>query len=102
MTPEQLRGRIVFIGTSAAALRDLRASPLDRDMGIWFLSQFFGNLGAGMLGGLWESLSRPVFFTLLAGIAFLAGVLVMALLRPLRRVLGTSRETGVRSAQPEV
>ncbi len=72
-------------------------------MGIWFLSQFFGNLGAGMLGGLWESLSRPVFFTLLAGIAFLAGVLVMALLKPLRRVLGASEEPGVRSArlQPE-
>lgn len=30
--PETLRGRIVFIGTSAAALRDLRASPLDQNM----------------------------------------------------------------------
>ncbi|MGD9610626.1 MAG: CHASE2 domain-containing protein [Desulfovibrionaceae bacterium] len=32
VAPENLQGRIVFIGTSAAALRDLRASPLDRDM----------------------------------------------------------------------
>ncbi|KHK02817.1 Adenylate cyclase [Desulfovibrio sp. TomC] len=30
--PEALRGRIVFVGASAAALRDLRASPLDRSM----------------------------------------------------------------------
>ena len=30
--PQDLRGRIVFIGTSAAALRDLRATPLDQAM----------------------------------------------------------------------
>lgn len=30
--PAELAGRIVFVGTSAAALRDLRATPLDRAM----------------------------------------------------------------------
>jgi adenylate cyclase len=30
--PGELAGKIVFVGTSAAALRDLRASPLDRAM----------------------------------------------------------------------
>lgn len=68
-------------------------------MGIWFLSQFFGNLGAGLLGGLWESLPQSVFFAMLAGIALVAGLLVMALLAPLRRVLGAPHDTATSAAR---
>ena len=56
-------------------------------MGIWFLAQFFGNLGAGLLGGLWEATPHGVFFGLLAAIAFLAGLLTLGLARPLGRML---------------
>lgn len=56
-------------------------------MGVWFLSQFCGNLGAGLLGGLWERWPHAVFFGVLAGIACAAGLCVAALVKPLRRVL---------------
>jgi POT family proton-dependent oligopeptide transporter len=62
-------------------------------MGIWFMAQFFGNLGAGFLGGFWEIIPQSVFFSLLAGIAFCAGILVMALLGPLRRTLVDRQQT---------
>lgn len=39
-------------------------------MGIWYLSQFAGNLLAGYIGGFWEVLSRFHFFLLLASLVF--------------------------------
>lgn len=39
-------------------------------MGIWYLSQFAGNLLAGYIGGFWEVLSRGHFFLLLASLVF--------------------------------
>ncbi len=60
-------------------------------MGVWFMAQFLGNLAAGYVSGLWEILSRPVFFGLLAAIAFTAALLIAAMLRPLNRVLAEKR-----------
>lgn len=56
-------------------------------MGIWFLAQFAGNMGAGLLGGLWTAISPTTFFALMAGLAVLGGLALVGLGRPLRRVL---------------
>jgi proton-dependent oligopeptide transporter, POT family len=57
-------------------------------MGVWFLSSFAGNWGAGLLGIYWEKMPKEVFFVMMAAIAFAAGVTILLLLRPLRRAIG--------------
>ena len=79
--PEALAGKIVFIGTSAAALNDLRATPLDRAMaGVEVHATVVDMLLAG------DSLHRPDWAgaaELLAVIALgLLAALLMALARP--------------------
>ena len=56
-------------------------------MGLWLASSFVGNFFAGWLGGFWSSLSGVAFFVMIAGVAALAGVLVVAAWRPLGRLL---------------
>jgi proton-dependent oligopeptide transporter, POT family len=57
-------------------------------MGVWFLSSFVGNWGAGLLGIYWEKMPKEVFFLMMAAIAFAAGVIILLLLKPLRRAIG--------------
>jgi proton-dependent oligopeptide transporter, POT family len=57
-------------------------------MGTVFLSLFFGNLAIGWLGSFYERLTPPQFWALHAGISAIGGLLVLALHRPLARVLG--------------
>lgn len=56
-------------------------------LGVWFLSQFAGNLMAGALGGLWNSVSSSLFFALMSGIACLGGLVLLWLGGFLRRSL---------------
>ncbi|KAF5037874.1 Dipeptide and tripeptide permease B [anaerobic digester metagenome] len=63
-------------------------------MGVWFLAQFCGNLGAGQLGGLWERMPHGAFFTLMSGIALVAALCLVGLLRPLARVLHAAGNAG--------
>jgi len=63
------------------------AKMISMFMGVWFMSQFLGNLSAGLLGGFWDVIPKSAFFSLLAGLALLAGCLTMAVSRPLRRAL---------------
>ena len=42
---------------------------------------------AGWLGGFWSAMDKVSFFLMLAGIAALAGVVILAFKRPLRDVL---------------
>jgi POT family proton-dependent oligopeptide transporter len=51
----------------------------------WFLAIFSGSLLAGIVGTLWSQASHPVFFLLLAGLAFAAAILLWFLDRPIRR-----------------
>lgn len=51
----------------------------------WFLAIFSGSLLAGIVGTLWSRASHPVFFLLLAGLAFAAAILLWFLDRPIRR-----------------
>jgi POT family proton-dependent oligopeptide transporter len=47
-------------------------------MGLWFTTNFVGNLLAGWLGGFWSSLSHVGFFLVAAGVAAFAGALIAA------------------------
>ena len=53
-------------------------------MGLWFATSFAGNLLAGWLGSLWSGMDKMIFFLMIAGIAAVAGLLILAFERPLR------------------
>jgi len=57
-------------------------------MGTWFLSSFVGNYAAGFLGHYWERMSKDVFFLMIAGIGFAAGLAILAILKPVKRAVG--------------
>ncbi len=56
-------------------------------MGVWFLAQFVGNYLAGYLGHFWDLLPREYFFLLVAAVAGTAGLIILVLLKPLRRIM---------------
>jgi len=57
-------------------------------MGIWFLSSFVGNYGAGFLGQYWEKVTKEFFFLMMAVIAVAAGLAMLLILKKLRRAVG--------------
>lgn len=57
-------------------------------MGVWFMTSFVGNYTAGYLGQFWEVLPKGYFFLMVAGVAGLAGVIILLLLKPLKRAIG--------------
>jgi POT family proton-dependent oligopeptide transporter len=63
------------------------AQALSLMMGVWLATSFFGNFLAGWLGTFWSSMAPAPFFLMLAGIAAAAGVAIVALNVPLRRIL---------------
>jgi POT family proton-dependent oligopeptide transporter len=56
-------------------------------MGIFLASSFTGNFLSGWLGSFWSTMDKKVFFLMIAGIAMLAGALILAFDRPLRPIL---------------
>jgi POT family proton-dependent oligopeptide transporter len=56
-------------------------------MGVSLATIFAGNLVAGYLGSLWSGMGKSEFFLMIAGIAALAGIVVLALMRPLQAAL---------------
>ena len=56
-------------------------------MGIWLASSFAGNFIAGWLGSFWSSMDKMMFFLMIAGIAMVAGAVILAFDRPLRSAL---------------
>jgi POT family proton-dependent oligopeptide transporter len=56
-------------------------------MGVWFLTSFFGNLIGGWLGSFWSLMDKSAFFVMIAGVAALAGLVILAFNRPLRTAL---------------
>ena len=56
-------------------------------MGVWFLTSFVGNLVGGWLGSFWTLMDKSAFFLMIAGVAALAGLIILAFNRPLRAVL---------------
>ena len=57
-------------------------------MGVWFLTSFFGNLIGGWLGSFWTVMDKSAFFLMIAGVAALAGLVILMFNRPLRAALG--------------
>ncbi|HEV2199774.1 MAG TPA: peptide MFS transporter [Bryobacteraceae bacterium] len=57
-------------------------------MGVWFLSNFFGNYLTGYLGTFYEKMSRDSFFLMLAALAVGAGLAMFALNKPLKKAVG--------------
>ena len=57
-------------------------------MGMWYMSNFFGNYLTGYLGTFYEKMSRDSFFLLLAALAVGAGLAMFVLNRPLKKAVG--------------
>ncbi|MDQ0462666.1 POT family proton-dependent oligopeptide transporter [Caulobacter ginsengisoli] len=55
----------------------------------WYLAAFAGNLLAGALGSFWSHTAPAVFFALMAAVATTAGLLLLLLNGPARRVEAT-------------
>jgi proton-dependent oligopeptide transporter, POT family len=58
-------------------------------MGMWFVSSFAGNYLSGVLGTLYDDMSKTMFFLMLAAIGITTGLAMWAFNRPLKRALGT-------------
>jgi proton-dependent oligopeptide transporter, POT family len=56
-------------------------------MGVWLATSFTGNLVAGYLGSFWSGMAKSNFFLMIAIIAALAGLAVLAFVRPLKATL---------------
>ena len=59
-------------------------------MGLWLATSFTGNFLAGYLGSFWSSMAKGSFFTMIAVIAALAGLVILAFVRPLKPMLRES------------
>ena len=59
-------------------------------MGVWLATSFLGNFLAGYLGSLWSSMEKDHFFLMIALIAALAGLVILAFVRPLKPMLRES------------
>lgn len=57
-------------------------------MGVWYLSNFFGNYLTGYLGTYYEKMSKGSFFLMLAVLAIGAGTAIFALNKPLKNAVG--------------
>ena len=56
-------------------------------MGVWLATSFTGNFIAGWLGSLWSGMDKSMFFLMIAGIAMIAGAVILAFDRPLKSVI---------------
>jgi POT family proton-dependent oligopeptide transporter len=56
-------------------------------MGVWLVTSFIGNFVAGWLGSFWSTMDKAQFFLMIAGVAAFAGLAILALGLPLRRII---------------
>ena len=57
-------------------------------MGVWLATSFVGNFIGGWLGSFWTVMDKSAFFLMIAGVAAIAGLVILAFNRPLRGALG--------------
>jgi len=57
-------------------------------MGCWFLSSFFGNLGAGLLAGNYEKISHTYFFLILSLASLITAILLISISPTLKKWMG--------------
>jgi len=60
-------------------------------MGVWFLSNAFGNKLAGWAAGFFSTTPLETLFSVVAGILLVAALVMFALVKPLRRLMGDAR-----------
>ena len=63
------------------------ARALSMMMGLWLSTSFTGGLLAGYLGSQWSGMAKSDFFLMIATVTALAGLAVLALIRPLKSVI---------------
>jgi POT family proton-dependent oligopeptide transporter len=56
-------------------------------MGVWLATSFTGNFLAGYLGSFWSVMAKGSFFMMIFVIAALAGLVILAFVRPLKPIL---------------
>jgi POT family proton-dependent oligopeptide transporter len=56
-------------------------------MGVWFMSMALGNLIAGRVAGLFETLPLPQLFGAVAATAIAAGLILALFVRPISRLM---------------
>jgi POT family proton-dependent oligopeptide transporter len=57
-------------------------------MGVWFLATSVGNFIAGRVSGFYESMPLPTLFTTVTMFAIVAGVILLLLAPPIKRMMG--------------
>jgi POT family proton-dependent oligopeptide transporter len=57
-------------------------------MGVWFLATAVGNFIAGRLAGFYEAMPLPALFTNIALFGIVAGLLLLAVAPPIKRLMG--------------
>ncbi len=57
-------------------------------MGVWFLSNAFGNKLAGWAAGFFSAMPLQTLFAEVAGVLFVAGIVMFALVRPIKGMMG--------------
>ncbi len=102
MAPGQKRGLLWLFGSTAIfTIGELYLSPIGLSfvtkvsparivsmmMGVWFLSNFIGNYMTGYLGTFWEKMPHTQFFLMLLVIGVVAGLLLLAISRPLDKIV---------------
>jgi POT family proton-dependent oligopeptide transporter len=60
-------------------------------MGVWFLATSVGNFFAGRLAGFYDALPLPTLFTNIALTGVVAGLLLLAVAPPIKRLMGEVR-----------
>jgi POT family proton-dependent oligopeptide transporter len=60
-------------------------------MGVWFLSNAFGNKLAGWAAGFFSTMPLNTLFSIVTAVLVGAAVVMLALVRPARRLMGDSR-----------
>jgi POT family proton-dependent oligopeptide transporter len=59
-------------------------------MGVWFLSVSAGNFVAGRLASFYETMSLPTLFGSVTALTLVLGLVLAALIRPMRRLTGAA------------
>ena len=60
-------------------------------MGVWFLSNAFGNKLAGWSAGFFSSMPLETLFSIVTGVLLVTALVMFALVKPLRRLMGDTR-----------
>jgi proton-dependent oligopeptide transporter, POT family len=60
-------------------------------MGVWFLSNAFGNKLAGWSAGFFSSMPLETLFTIVTTVLLVTALVMFALVKPLRRMMGDTR-----------